>query len=350
MSEGMYPLTFKPRLIEKIWGGSKLQTVLGKALPPGKLIGESWEIFDFPPGVAGSAGENGREWVSAEVVNGPLAGKTLHELLVKDARAILGGAKLLVAGKEAGTAGQFPLLVKYLDAREDLSVQVHPTAAYAAAHPGAHLKTESWYIVQHDPASRLLKGLVDGVTPDVLVASMTEGTVEKTIAMHYVKDGQCYFLPSGTVHALGAGILAAEVQTPSDTTFRLYDFNRIEAATGKPRKLHLEESLACIDFEKPDAPAPQPAPVSHALGHAERLNACEFYTLDRVTLAAGTDAMRAGGTMAVWMVTSGQCEMAWSGGQLSCGPGQTVLWPAAVGDVSVTSAGGCSLLEARIPA
>src|SRR5688500_5581476 len=120
----LYPLKFKPRLVEKIWGGRKLETVLGKPLPPGSQVGESWELYDFPPGVVG----HGQEWVSAEVTNGPLAGRTLHQVIEEHGRAVHGDIALL-------PGGQFPILIKYLDARENLSVQVHPDAAYADRHP-----------------------------------------------------------------------------------------------------------------------------------------------------------------------------------------------------------------------
>jgi mannose-6-phosphate isomerase len=150
----LYPLKFKPRLVEKIWGGRKLETVLGKMLPAGKDVGESWEIYDFPPGVC----NDGKEWVSAEVLNGPLAGRTLHSLVEEF------GAELLGDVKPVGPHRQFPLLIKFLDAREDLSVQVHPDESYAATHAGAHLKTEAWYVVESDPGSRIYKGLKPGVT------------------------------------------------------------------------------------------------------------------------------------------------------------------------------------------
>src|ERR1700683_3984487 len=152
----LYPLKFKPRYLEKMWGGRKIETVLGKPLPPGKLIGESWELCDFPPGVV----ENSAGWISSVVADGPLAGRTLHELVGEFGKQLYGDVPLV------GPAGQFPILIKFLDARQDLSVQVHPDRAYAAAHPQAHLKSEAWYIIQADPGSRLLKGLNPGATRD----------------------------------------------------------------------------------------------------------------------------------------------------------------------------------------
>jgi mannose-6-phosphate isomerase len=234
----VYPLKFRPRFVEKIWGGRKLETVLGKELPAGKLIGESWELYDFPPGVV----EESDQWISGEIANGAFAGKTLHWAVGELGADLYGSVSL------SGQHGQFPILIKFLDAREDLSVQVHPDQAYAAVNPGAHLKTEAWYVLQADSGSRLLNGLRSQVTREVFERGIREGTVERLIEAVRAKPGDCFYLPSGTVHALGAGILVAEVQTPSDTTFRVYDFGRIEPATGKPRTLHVEEALKCIDF------------------------------------------------------------------------------------------------------
>ena len=152
----LYPLKFKPRFVEKIWGGRKFETVLGKQLPPNLQIGESWELFDFPPGVV----EGSKDWVSAVVAEGPLAGTSLHQLVTDFGKDLTGDVPL------SGAHGQFPILIKFLDAREDLSVQVHPDENFCRDNPTAHLKSEAWYILQHDPGSKIYKGLVPGVTPE----------------------------------------------------------------------------------------------------------------------------------------------------------------------------------------
>ncbi len=175
----LYPLKFVPRFVEKIWGGRKLEARLGKSLPPEMPIGESWELYDFPPGVV--EGEAG--WVSAPIANGGFAGRTLHELIVEFGKEILGDLPLL-------SAGQFPILTKFLDAREDLSVQVHPDEKYAAKNSGAFLKNEAWYILQADPGSRLLKGLRPGVTRAQFEAALADGTVESLIASIPAKPGR----------------------------------------------------------------------------------------------------------------------------------------------------------------
>ncbi|HEY1921761.1 MAG TPA: type I phosphomannose isomerase catalytic subunit [Tepidisphaeraceae bacterium] len=307
----LYPLKFKPRLLPKMWGGRKIESILGKTLPPGP-IGESWELYDFPPGVV----ENSAKWVSSEVAEGPLAGKTLHELVGEYRRDLYGNVPLV------GPEGQFPILIKFLDAGQDLSVQVHPDEAYAKANPGAHLKNEAWFVVQADQGSRILKGLRPGVTRDSFSRAIADGSVEKTINSVPVKAGDCYYLPSGTVHALGTGILAAEVQTPSDTTFRVFDFNRVDPSTGKLRTLHVEQAMKCIDFAGgADGPKPSTGP---------ELVKCDYFTIRRVALKKGQELLITGGEPIVLMFIDGQ-------GQITSGErwkpadftrGDTILLPA----------------------
>jgi mannose-6-phosphate isomerase len=169
------------------------------------------------------------------VARGPHAGATLAELIASDRAAVLGDAAL-------SPEGGFPLLVKYLDAAENLSVQVHPSPAYAAAHPGAHLKTESWYVVDADPGGLIYKGVRPGVTPERFRRAIGDGSLVELLHAVPVRAGDTHHLPSGTCHALGAGVLVAEVQTPSDTTFRVFDWGR------EGRALHVEEAMACIDL------------------------------------------------------------------------------------------------------
>jgi mannose-6-phosphate isomerase len=307
----LYPLKFKPRLLSKMWGGRKIETVLGKELPVGP-IGESWEIYDFPPGVVEKSGA----WVSSVVAEGPLAGKTLHELVGEFGRDLHGSVPLV------GTEGQFPILIKFLDAGQDLSVQVHPDEAYAKANPRAHLKNEAWFVVQADRGSRILKGLRPGVTRESFARAIADGSVEATIKSVEVKAGDCFYLPSGTVHALGAGILAAEVQTPSDTTFRVFDFNRVDPSTGKLRALHVEEAMKCIDFEGgADGPMPSAGP---------ELVSCDYFRIKRVALKRGEEVLISGGEPIVLMFIEGQGQITsgerWKGTEFV--RGDTILVPA----------------------
>jgi len=262
------PFTLTPRLFEKVWGGQRFAR-LGKSLPdPQARYGESWELADMPSTSASGAGGGA---VRTLITSGPLAGQTL-----RDAIGVLGPA--LLGMTQPTPAGDFPLLVKFLDACENLSVQVHPSPEYAAAHPEAHLKAECWYILDAEPGSVIYKGLRPGVSPEGFAARARAGdpALVNDLAAIPAVAGDCHNLPSGTVHALGAGVLVAEVQTPSDTTYRLYDWGR------KGRALHVEESLACATFDDP----PPPTRVD-AGGARTRLVTTEFFTLDGVELAGG---------------------------------------------------------------
>lgn len=316
------PLVFQPRLVPKIWGGRRLHTVLGKPLPSEGTFGESWEVYDFPPGVVSTAAAVDTTpdgWCSA-VVAAPKswAGTPLHRLLAEHAPSLLGGTT--ATATPAGD--QFPLLVKFLDAREDLSVQVHPTAAYAAAHTNAHLKTECWVVLDHTPGAVLYIGLKPGVTRDAFARAIRDGTVLDLIHRIPARLGDCHFLPSGTVHALGAGILVAEIQTPSDTTFRVWDFGRLEH--GKPRPLHVDEALACIDF---DSAGPPPKPTS-SLRSALPLVSCEHFQLTALPAVAHTVRPLSSGQLRVWVVAEGTVRLASGDERLTVRAGQTVLLPA----------------------
>ena len=225
MDGKLYPLTFKPIFKERVWGGRSLQRLYGKAMPPDKPIGESWEISDRP----GDA---------SVIANGPLAGKDLRWLMEHCTKDLLG------AGHE--NTKRFPLLVKILDAREKLSLQVHPPAA-KAAELGGEPKTEMWYVAEAAPGAELYAGLKRGVTRAEFEKKIGDGTVADCFHRLKVEQGDVMFLPSGRVHALGAGLVIFEIQQNSDTTYRVFDWNRL-GLDGKPRELHVAESLASMDF------------------------------------------------------------------------------------------------------
>lgn len=327
----LYPFKFRPRLVEKMWGGRKLETVLGKSLPKGKQIGESWELYDFPPGVV----EGSVDWVSSEIANGPLAGRTLHWAVGQFKWDLYGDVSL------AGEHGQFPLLIKFLDAREDLSVQVHPDQAYASANPGAHLKSEAWYVVQSDPGSRLLKGLRPGTTRQAVELAIQHGDVDRLIQTVPAAEDECFYLPSGTVHALGAGLLVAEVQTPSDTTFRVFDFNRIDPTTGKPRSLHVKQAVECIDFS----------------GSAERESAdpflvnCPYFCLDRLQIDPGQrKSLTHQGPAALIGIRDTSALTAPGVERVEIKAGDVWLLPAAISAPILHAPNGCTVLHVTFPA
>jgi mannose-6-phosphate isomerase len=258
-----YPLIFEPILLDKVWGGRRLER-LGKKLPAGKTIGESWELADLGSTSASGAGGGAARSV---ISSGLLAGKTLHDAVTMWRRDLLGSGTYVES---------FPLLIKFLDANENLSVQVHPSPAYAAAHQEAHLKTECWYILDAAPGSVIYKGIKPGVTRDAFAKHIKDGSVVNDLVAVPAVVGECHNLPSGTCHALGAGVLVAEVQTPSDTTFRVFDWGR----TG--RELHVDQALDCIDFG--------PAPVASRLPKGKlsaQLVGTEYFRVDEAFLLAG---------------------------------------------------------------
>ena len=222
----LYPFTFQPIFKERVWGGRGIERLYGKPLPPDVLIGESWEISDRP----GDA---------SVIANGPLAGKNLRWLMEHHTRELLGDAT-------AATGNRFPLLCKILDAQERLSLQVHPPADQAAGL-GGEPKTEMWYIADAAPGAELYVGLQRGVTRAEFEKKIRDGSVAECFHRLPVKAGDAMFLPSGRVHAIGAGLVIFEIQQNSDTTYRVFDWNRV-GLDGKPRALHIAESLASIDF------------------------------------------------------------------------------------------------------
>jgi mannose-6-phosphate isomerase len=337
----LYPLVFVPKLVEKIWGGRKFETVLGKPLPAGKAIGESWELYDFPPGVVDkSAG-----WNSAVVAGGSLKGQTLHSLMDQLGRELMGDVK-------PARDGQFPLLVKFLDAKEDLSVQVHPDQTYADSNPEAHLKSEAWYVIQNDPGARILKGVTAGTTPEKFADAIGKGTVEQHIEAVPVKPGDCHYLPSGTVHALGAGILVAEVQTPSDTTFRVYDFDRVEPATGKKRDLHVQQAMKCIDFGTSKEPAI--AARSHVAGMHSTVSSLvdsPFFKIEKVRFSEGVQQPIPYDQPVVWIFLEGSVQVASEGtpDPTKIKPGQVVLLPAGMKKPVMSTLADSVWLEVTFP-
>lgn len=224
----MYPLRFKPFLREMVWGGGKIAPFKGIYTTRNR-IGESWEISAVPGHVS-------------VVENGPLAGRTLTEVM-DEYGADLAGRKIF---KKYGT--EFPLLIKFIDARDNLSVQVHPDDAKASRiRPGMKGKTEMWYVVGADKGARLLSGLTQEITPDEYEEKVRDNTIMDVLASYKVHQGDVFFLPAGRIHAIGAGTFVAEIQQTSDITYRIYDYGRL-GLDGKPRELHIEQAKEAIDY------------------------------------------------------------------------------------------------------
>jgi mannose-6-phosphate isomerase len=322
-----YPLELEPILKSKVWGGRRL-TAFGKDVDATATVGESWEVADLP---ATSPSGGGGGAARSRIVDGPLAGQTLG-----DALRLWQGA--LVGQRWAGEP-DFPLLVKYLDAREPLSVQVHPTPAYAAAHPGTHVKEESWYIIEADPDAVLYLGLQPGVDRDDLAAAIRAGRPTDVLRSVPAMAGDCHHLPSGTVHALGAGIVVAEVQSPSDTTFRLYDWN---AEYGRqPRALHIESALDTLLLDPPPAPVSLPP-------HGGSIDLATTYRYALRGVQGVAEASLGADRCSVVMVVDGSARVTDAAGSRVLARGSTLVVPSAVGDTTVVDAESGTVLIAEL--
>ena len=310
------PFTLQPLYMERPWGGRALERLYHRPLPPDLRIGESWEVVD-------------REEAQSVVADGPLAGRSLHELW-RDHRVEIFGES-----SAADARPRFPLLVKILDAEETLSIQVHPPAK-AAARLGGEPKTEMWFVAEARGQAALHVGVQPGVTRDSFREALTLGTVEQLVPRLPVRAGDSIFIPSGRLHAIGGGLVIFEIQQNSDTTYRVFDWNR-RGLDGKPRALHIGESLACIDFND-TAPALNPET-------AKRLADCGHFTVDRHVLEPGRSLTLPG--FCLLAVTSG--AMALDGRNHPAGA--VVLVPAAGGPAEflAAEASGVDLLEIRMP-
>jgi mannose-6-phosphate isomerase len=306
MSHALYPLTFQPIFKDRVWGERRLEQLYGKALPPGVPIGESWEITDRPEGVS-------------VVTNGPLAGRDLRWLMENHARELLGDSR--------PCAGRFPLLVKILDAQEKLSLQVHPPAHKAAELRGEP-KTEMWYVADATPDADLFVGLRRGATRAEFERRIQDGSVAECFHRIPVKRGDSMFLPSGRVHALGAGNVIFEIQQNSDTTYRVFDWNRV-GLDGKPRELHIPQALASIDFADFE-PALAPAEW-RAVGAAQtrRLAECDLFTVDLLRLSTPDEILLGGNRVRVIAATEGELSVSAGGTEVRLRPGSFCAVPAA---------------------
>lgn len=311
-----YPYKFAPILTERVWGGQTLARY-GKPIPPGQHIGESWEISD-------------RDDAQSVVTNGPDRGKTLRQLIeAHDADAIIGRAR-----PPGAPSDRFPLLIKLLDARERLSLQVHPPPS-VARQLGGDPKTEMWYIIEADPGATLIAGLRREVTRQQFEAAIQKGGTAFQACFHQfpVRAGDCLFVPSGRLHAIGAGLIIAEIQQSSDTTYRVYDWDRV-GTDGKPRALHIRESLASINFDDFE-PQPTPLPIT-----------CEFFSTELLRLDVPYSGRCDGRSFHVLGCVAGAAEVA--GQSLNCG--EFALLPAALGEYTVNpKTKDTKILKTKLP-
>jgi mannose-6-phosphate isomerase len=323
----MDPLVFEPYFRPQPWGGRRLATVLGKPLPAEGRFGESWELSTHPHH-------------ESRVAEGPLAGASLADLCRDRAAEIFGDARPAVPG-------QFPLLVKFLDCDELLSVQVHPNDAQARELLGEPCgKSEAWVVLAAEPTARIYAGFRPGVTRPQVERAAADGTIGSLLHSFTPRVGDCVYLPAGTVHAVGGGVLLAEVQQTSDATFRLYDWGR-QGLDGRPRELHVEQALRCIDW----AAGPVGLAVQ-ALSRAEveLLVRTEHFQIKRRTLREPYELRPA--QASIWIVVEGECSLGSEGGNSRqvLRRGHVALVPASAGrtlSIHPSPVGSAVLLEVR---
>lgn len=319
------PFMLAPVLVERPWGGRRLDRY-GKRLPEGVMIGESWEVADLSDEVAPTVDDP-----RSRVAGGPLAGASLADLIARYGEELMGSVS-------AGADGRFPLLVKLLDAREHLSVQVHPHEDYVAQHPEARLKTESWYVMEAEPGSELFLDVDEGVGRDDVVEVLGTGGITSLLRRVPAEVGAFHHVPAGLIHALGSGVMVAEVQTPSDTTYRIYDWS---AEYGRaPRPLHVEQAAASIVLHPATAISNSPAEDIET----RQLTSTPYYWMTEHRSHGGTIRLTPAPGPRVIMVIAGWASV----GALELGAGNTAIVPASAMSSMVEAFDRTVLLEVGV--
>ncbi|MFV8346571.1 type I phosphomannose isomerase catalytic subunit [Flavobacterium sp. ZB4P13] len=321
MSIKFYPLQFEPILKERIWGGEKLKTVLNKPIAS-KITGESWELSTVEGDVS-------------VVANGKLKGKSLTAIINESPNEILGTEVYKRFGK------QFPLLFKYLDAREDLSIQVHPNDELAKKRHNSFGKTEMWYIMQADVDARIIVGFNENSNASEYLENLKNKTLLTLLEDVKVKSGDVFFLETGTVHAIGGGLVVAEIQQTSDITYRIYDFDRVDAK-GNTRELHVDLALEAINYNKVDTYKQ----YDRALNQSNPVVDCPYFTTNFLPLDGKITINKTGKTFTVYMCIDGIFEIEFDATRFRYKKGDTILIPADM-DTFILE-GNASILEVFI--
>lgn len=315
-----YPLYFEPIFKERIWGGNKLET-LGKTLPHA-AIGESWEIA--------MVGED-----VSRIINGVYQGLSLDVLITNFPEQVLGRKVYQQFGK------QFPLLFKFLDAKTDLSIQLHPNDALAQKRHQSYGKTEMWYIMQADPGARIILGFENNSSPEQYISHLENKTLPSVLKAYEVQKGDVYFIETGTIHAIGGGILLAEIQQTSDITYRVYDWDRVDAH-GKARELHVDLALEAIDYQAKETQIHYPTtPDKQNL-----LVDSPFFTTHYIDLTKRLEINKKDDSFLVYICTEGTCNLVTHQSSYRLSKGQTILVPAALTQFQLE--GQAQLLEVFI--
>jgi len=317
------PLRFTPLIKNAVWGGRRLGEHLGKTIGEGDDFAESWEIVDH--------GDD-----QSLAINGPIANASLHQLVTEHGEALLG---------RHHPQPVFPLLLKFLDAHRHLSVQVHPDdEGGAKLNPPDLGKTEAWVVLHAEPEAVIYAGLKRGFDRDALEREVSRGTTELCLHKITPRVGDCIFIPAGTVHALGGGLMVAEIQQASNTTFRLFDWNRV-GSDGQPRELHIEQALDAIDY---DAEPVTPQTGSALEEGGERLVACDKFILDRYELGNG-NSQTLGGDNTCHLLTVIQGEVTVAGLEGTLKLGDSALLPACCEATEISANEPTTLLAMRLP-
>ncbi len=327
-SPALYPLTFDPIFKDYPWGGRTLAERFDRALPEG-IVAESWEIAAHPNG-------------SSTVRSGALAGLPLTAVQERWGEALVGSNS-----RRGMEMGRFPLLVKLLDAQRWLSVQVHPDDAYGLAHEGEPGKTEMWVVLHAEPGAELIYGFRAGVTRAGYAAEIEAGRSAEPLHRLAVRKGDVLFVPAGSVHALGPGIVVAEIQQNSDTTYRIYDW-------GRPRPLHIAQALDVLNFDLVAPAATRPMLIEENGLRREELARCPYFVTERLALPAGGRFAGActGETFEIWGVMEGVAEVQWAGAPVTLSAVDWALLPAALGNfalVATSAAAPATLLRVTVP-
>ena len=324
----LYPLRFDPIYQYRLWGGRRLSGLLSAPLPGSGPIGEAWLLSD-------------RDDHQSQVANGPLKGQTIGKLMEEFRGQLM--------GKLAPRFRRFPLLLKFLDAHELLSVQVHPSDAHPELlPPGETSKTEAWVVIEADKESHIYAGLKPGTTADDLRHSLTDGTIVDRLVNIVPKPGEGVFIPAGTVHTLGGGVVVFEIQQNSDVTFRLYDWNHVDAKTGKSRPLQVDQALASIDFANSNAGLVTPFVVTATPVERERLFDCEHFLLWRLRGESPVD-VGAAEVPRVLVCIEGSGWLESEGTAYGVNKGEVWLLPAVAGICVFHPNSAVTLLEIALP-
>jgi mannose-6-phosphate isomerase len=323
----LYPLRFEPIYQYRLWGGRHLADLLTAPLPIGP-VGEAWILSD-------------RDDHQSRVANGPLKGQTIGQLLEQFPEQLLGTLSQRFR--------RFPLLLKFLDVHEMLSVQVHPTKANANLLPaGETAKTEAWVVLEAGTQSRIYAGLTLGTTAADLRRALLNGTVADHLACLTPKAGDAVFVPAGTVHSLGGDLVVFEIQQNSDVTFRLYDWDHVDAKTGKPRALQVDQALACIDFAEGPVGRVTPLVETTSPVERERLFHCEHFWLWRLR-GQSPFSVGAVGVPRIMVCIEGAGQVEHGGATYATGKGDVFVLPAAIGKCAFRPRGAVNLLEIALP-